>query len=76
MKQTSITIVTYEHGEFLVDIVTTSDTYEAWIYREEYGVKNLMFGVPKEQQTLDVFLEIVAANVEEYGANYDEEYVE
>lgn len=74
MEQVNITITTYECEEYLVDIVTTSDTYEAWIYRKECGVKNLMFSVPKEQQALDLFLDIVAVNVEEYGADYDEEY--
>ena len=74
MKKTPTTTTTYEHRGFLVDIVTTSDCYEAWICRKDYTVKTLMFGVPKEQQTLDVFLEIVAANVEKYGAAYDNEY--
>lgn len=74
MKQADITITTYECEEYLVDIVTTSDTYEAWIYRKELWVKTLMFGVSKEQQPLDLFLDIVAVNVEEYGADYDEEY--
>lgn len=74
MKQADITITTYECGEYLVDIVTTGDSYEAWIYRKEFGVKDLMFLVQKKQQTLDEFLEIVEANVEDYGENYDEGY--
>ena len=74
MKKSDISITTYECGEYLVDIVTTGDSYEAWIYRKEFGVKDLMFLVQKKQQTLDEFLEIVEANVEDYGENYDEGY--
>ena len=76
MKKTPITTTTYEHRGFLVDIVTTGETYEAWLSREEYGVKSLMFGVPKEQQSLDEFLEIVEANLYEYEEGYDREYAD
>lgn len=76
MKQTSITTVTYEHGEFLVDIVTTSDSYEAWLYQKNYGVKFLMFGAYISLNTLEEFLETVEANLDEYEKNYDAEYAE
>lgn len=76
MKRANISITTYECGEYMVDIATTSDSYEAWIYRKEYGVKDLMFGMPQAQQTLDEFLDIVEANIEDYAKGYDEEYAE
>ena len=77
MKQTDrISTTTYEHGEFLVDIVTTEDSYEAWICRKNYGMKALFFGVFKKQNTLDKFLELVKANLDVAEAGYDEEYPE
>lgn len=74
MKQVNITITTYECEEYLVDIVTTSDSYEAWLYRKEYGVKVLMFGAYRTLNTLEEFLETVEANIDEYAESYDNEY--
>jgi len=51
---------------YIVDIFKVDDTYEAWLYNREYGIKDLMFGMPVEQQSFDEFLEIVEANVPEY----------
>jgi len=76
MKQTTITTTTYEHGEFLVDIVTTNDSREAWLYRKDYGVKSLMFGAYISLNTLEEFLETVEENLDEYEKNYDAEYAE
>lgn len=72
----TITTQTYSTKKgFLVDIVTKSlkYEYEAWIYHEEYGIKDLMFGVPTEQQTYEEFLEIVFNNIDEY-INYYVDY--
>lgn len=54
-----------DHG-YLIDIVTLRNDYEAWIYCEDDGVKHLMFGMPKEQQSYEEFLEIVEANIDDY----------
>lgn len=76
MKKADISTTTYECGEFLVDIVTTGDSYEAWLYRKEYGVKVLMFGSYRTLNTLEEFLETVEANIDEYAESYDNEYAE
>ena len=55
----------FDH-HYIVDIFNVDDTYEAWLYNREYGIKDLMFGMPVEQQSFDEFLEIVEANVPEY----------
>ena len=60
---------TYDAGHgYEVDIVTNDQngTYKAYLYHKEYGNKIFMFGMPIEQQSYDVFLEIVAANVDDY----------
>ena len=58
---------------YTVDIVTLGDTYEAWLYHDGYGVKNLMFGVPIAQQTYEQFVYLVELNMEEYIGIYAEE---
>lgn len=62
---------TYEYGEFRVDIVDNGTEYEAWIYKNNYGIKSLMFGVPRHQQTMEEFINIVQANLETYEREYN-----
>ena len=59
--------MTYTHDDYMVDIVSKPDLgYEAWIYKEEYGDKHFMFGMPHYQQSYFEFYEIVRDNVENY----------
>lgn len=48
-----------------IDIVTNNleRTYEAYIYNADEGTKELLFGMPIEQQSYDEFLAIVKANI-------------
>lgn len=62
---------TYEYGEFRVDIVDNGTEYEAWIYKNNYGIKSLMFGAPRHQQTMEEFINIVQANLETYEKEYN-----
>ena len=70
-KVNDINVVTYNVlDDYYVDIVTKDDEYESWIYSDRYGIKMLMFGVPKDQQPYSIFLEIVEANLIEYLNDY------
>ena len=61
-------------GDWLVDVVTTPDNFEAYLYHKNCGVKKLMFGMPIEQQSYEEFIEIVEGNVDDYTGPYLEEY--
>lgn len=68
---------TYTYTDnFKVDILENDTKYEAWIYHEKYGIKSLMFGMPKEQQPLSDFLEIVDGSMEEYIDEYTNDYMQ
>ena len=59
--------MTYTYGKnYLVDIVTTKNEYEAWLYEKDRGMKYFMFGMPTEQQSYFEFMEITRDNVEDY----------
>lgn len=73
MDITNYTTKTYEYGDYLVDIVTTDTDYESWIQAKGYGTKHIMFGMPKEQQSLEEFMNIVEANIEDYTDLCEEE---
>lgn len=68
----SIDVYDYD-DEYCIDIITTNDTYEAWLYQYNCGMKSLMFGMPIPQQSKEQFLEIVEANVEDYIPLYCDE---
>lgn len=73
----TITTQTYStKNHFLIDIVSKINEYkyEAWTYHDEYRVKDLMFGVPTEQQTYEEFLEIVFNNIDEYINYYVDDH--
>ena len=69
-------------GDFRVDIVLDTDgmVYSAWLYHKEYGVKELMFGIPMFQsgggfQTLEEMEELVEHNLKQYIHSYEETYM-
>ena len=63
-------------GGFYVDIVTKNDTYESWIYNEDYGQKEFMFCCPKEQQSYGEFVDLVHANIPCYMGIYINNVIE
>ena len=65
---------TYKRGEYVIEISETGETYEVWIYREQYGIKMLMFGLLKEDTPLAEFIKIVERNFYNYAATYHDEY--
>lgn len=83
MKQILTTnTFTYDMGKkWRMDIVVMpkKDYAEAWIYREDYGIKSLMFGSSYNQstcRTLDYFIDMAYANFYDYKEIYEEEYMD
>lgn len=73
-KLTSYKTETFSYKkDYRIDVVTMKDMYEAWIYRKDYGTKNLMFGVYKRNETYEGFLDLVEANADDYVTIYNDE---
>lgn len=69
--------VNHEPG-FYVDIVKTDKMFRAWLYHEEYSIKEYMFGMfAKDLDGEEDFIEIVQANLDNrlYVPNYREQYM-
>ena len=49
--------------------------YYAWLRAEKYGVKDMMFGCFLKDTTLNDFIELVAANFEDYANGYYDKYI-
>ena len=71
-KVRSIEVYAFDN-EHYIDIVEDDETYEAWLYRRDYGFKTMMFGFPITQQSKEAFIDIVAMNVNEYLPMYYKE---
>lgn len=76
MKQTDVKLTRYEAGDYWIDIVELPNEFESWITHKNYGVSDLMFGCPKQQQTLDSFIDLVRCNLADYIALYKEDHEE
>lgn len=74
MIRTSIKTTTYEHGDFLVDIVVTGDCRDVWIYRKGSTDKLWVRGDLKELDTPKGYLKIVEEEMDSYISRYVRKY--
>lgn len=66
----------YRYGKhYYVEIIERKECFEAYLWHEQYGIKNMMFGVSKDT-SIEKFIELVEANIEEYIIYYREEFVD
>ena len=74
-KSNAFLTVTYEvKDNYFLDLVTKEDSYEAWIYNSQYGIKTMIYGVPRYQNTKEEFLEILEETIDEDINFYKENY--
>lgn len=71
-KMDNISITRFETECFYIDIIDKGDLFEAWLSGKGYGVSELMFGVFKEQPTVEIdsFLEMVDGSLDDYEYDY------
>lgn len=62
----------YNYNNYYYYIFEDSDNYYSYIQNKNYGVLMLVYGVPKEQQTLEDFMNNY--NLDEYIQEYQELY--
>lgn len=74
---------------YFVEVEETKDSYEVWIGKEEAGLKNYMFGLPKKEvnqyafdfygvdmttnDTYGCALDIIEDNIEEYISIFEDD---
>lgn len=80
LKETKSKTKTYEYRDgFLVDLVDNGKEIEAYLYHKDYSIKNLIFGLRKEDVNSEEELkEIITANLtnDTYIEKYTEQYME
>ena len=74
---TAIKTETYKAIDgFLIDIEDDGECYNAYIWHEKIGVKDLMFGMLKTDISKESFIDLVKANFEDYRAFFEEDYMD
>lgn len=61
--------------DWMIDIISTSKEYKAYLYNSGYSVKELLLSSPKGQQSYELFLSIVEADVEKDIKKYIDKHM-
>ena len=76
MRMKASTTDTYCYrDDWMIDIISTSKEYKAYLYNSGYGVKELLLSSLKEQQSYELFLSIVEADVEKDIKKYIDKHM-
>ena len=73
MKTTTLT-AKYRKRVFFVDITTNKQHIEAWLYTDDMGIKELMFGMDNAET--EDFVNLVYSHFERYADSYIKSYYE
>lgn len=75
---TKYTTQSYAHGDFIIDVCESEDMYECWLWHKDYGVKSHMFGLFKDQLTVDgrPILDIILNNLDWHENYYRDVYMD
>ena len=70
LEKKEIYVVNYRDG-FKVDIVVNEEDYvEFWLYHKDYAVKEFLFGVKKESDSIEDYVDLMLSNIEENIKEY------
>jgi len=74
MKETKINVIKQfkVKRNYIVYLIEEKDSYEFYIQRKNYAVIELLFGLPKKQQSLEEAIEICKQNVDAYIRVYND----
>lgn len=63
-------------GGFKVDIVETDTMFEAWLWHDNYGIKDYMFGYREKDMNIENFIILVEYNIANSKRYYKNRYME
>lgn len=68
----------FGYCNYLVYFMENDDVYEVYLQNKNYGTMMFLYGVPKEQETLEDFLNCYNFDeyIQEYQELYEKEYDE
>lgn len=66
------------YNGFILEIEEKKDIFDLWLYHNNTGIKDYIFGLPKdnpESKTIEDCLSIAVNNLPSYISTYIEEYI-
>lgn len=70
LEKKEIYVLNYRDG-FKVDIVVNEEDFvEFWLYHKDYAVKEFLFGVLKESDSVEDYVDLMLSNIEENIKEY------
>lgn len=63
------------YNGFMVDIVCTAETFDAFLYHKDFATKEFIFGLPKEQNDFDEAKLIFKNSLPDYIPDYIKQYI-
>ena len=89
MTKEVITVERYHFGDYVMEVEERDSKacgriVDFWLYKESYGIKDYMFGLPFDQRqadepkayTKEELINIALSNLDEYIDKYFEQYEE
>lgn len=71
MKKIHKDVTTYEIRDgYFVDVETTKENMDMWLYHNEYGVKVYMIGISRDVDVEEMLLNIIDQYIDEYEELY------
>lgn len=61
--------------DWMIDIISTSKEYKAYLYNSGYSVKELLLSSPKGQQSYEIFIRAVESDVEKDIKKYVDKHM-
>lgn len=70
LEKKEIYVLNYRDG-FKVDITVNDNNYvEFWLYHEDYAVKEFLFAVLKESDSVEDYVDLMLSNIDENIKEY------
>ena len=70
LEKKEIYVLNYRDG-FKVDIVVNEEDFvEFWLYHKDYAVKEFLFGVLKESDSVEDYVDLMLSNIDENIKEY------
>lgn len=63
--------------DYVVEVIIQDDYAEFWLYKRGYGIKQYMFGIPKENiKNENVIIDLIKYNFNAYTNIYKKEVID
>lgn len=74
IKEKTIKVYEFDDVAYSVEVIESDQDVEFWLQKKDYGVKSLMFGIPKQNDDKN-YLDLIRANILNHIRIYESQYV-